>query len=211
MAKIILNGNEVILINMGNKKHHHKHKHFDIIHKDFGRGTHAKISIVKRRSDGELLIWKRPKRSNIYRHIESFRQEIKKSKYWRRFGVSQVRVFWHHDKISLLKTYIRGPTLKQMLEENPEFFSETESKPAKALGKLIRLLIDSGHYIADINRTNLIFDGDRWHIIDSSCIYGKTAFPNIRQKYKEAFFKSWHKSIPKNEKNSLLSFLHKYS
>lgn len=196
---------------MSNNKHHHKHDRFDVIHKDFAHGVHSKVSLVRRESDGQLLVWKRPRRTNICMHIESFRQEIRKSKFWRKFGVSDVRVFWHHDNISLLKTYIKGPTLKQMLKNNPKLFSETGSKPLKALGKLVRLLVDSEYYIADINRQNLIFDGDRWHIIDSSWIYGKTAIPDARQKYEKNFFKSWCKSIhSEKEIHALKSFLKKY-
>jgi tRNA A-37 threonylcarbamoyl transferase component Bud32 len=196
---------------MSNKKHHHKHDHFDIVREDFAHGVHSKVSLVRRESDGQLLVWKRPRKTNIYSHIESFRQEIRKSKFWRKYGVSDVRVFWHHDNISLLKTYIKGPTLKQMLEDNPKFFSETGSKPLKALGKLVRLLIDSKCYIADINRQNLIFDGDRWHIIDSSWIYGRTAIPDAQQKYEKTFFKSWHKSIrSEKEIHALKTFLKKY-
>lgn len=191
--------------------HGHKHEHFDIIHKNFAHGVHSKVSLVKRDSDGQLLVWKQPRRTDIYRHIESFRQEIRKSKFWRKFGVSGVRVFWHHDNISLLKTYIKGPTLKQMLEENPKFFSETENKPARELGKLIGLLIDSKCYIADLNRQNLVFDGDRWHIIDSSWVYHETAFPNVRQKYEKTFLRSWSKSLNSDKEiHALKSFLKKY-
>lgn len=191
--------------------HGHKHERLEIVHKDFAHGVHAKVSIVKRESDGKLLVWKRPRKTDIYRHIESFRQEIRKSKFWRKFGISNVKTDWHPDGLSLLKTYIKGPTLKQMLEKNPNFFSETESKPAKELGRLIGLLIDSKCYIADLNRQNLIFDGDRWHVIDSSWIYNEIAFPDIRRKYEKTFLKSWSKSLNSdNEIHALKSFLKKY-
>lgn len=196
-----------------NHKHHHHsnhNDHFDIIDKNFAHGVHSNISIVRRRSDGELLVWKQPRKTNIYAHVESFRQEIAKSKSWRKFGVSCVKIFWHPDNISLLKTYVKGPTLKQMLEENPRFFSETDTKPVKELGKLIKLLICSKCYIADLNRQNLIFDGNRWHVIDSSWVYRETAFPDIREKYKKFFLKSWSKSIPKNERRTVESFIDKY-
>lgn len=190
--------------------HHHNHDHFEVIDKNFAHGVHSKVSIVRRESDGELLVWKQPRTSNIYTHIESFRQEIIKSKSWRKFGVSNVKIFWHPNNISLLKTYIKGPTLKQILEENPRFFSETENKPVKALGKLVELLICSKCYIADLNRQNLVFDGDRWHVIDSSWVYRETTFPDIREKYKKFFLKSWSKSIPKDEKHAVKSFIDKY-
>ena len=70
------------------KKHHHRHEnkhenrhdHFKIIYKDCGTGR-SKVSLVKRKSDGELLIWKRSRHSYNPRRQESYRKEIKKSKY----------------------------------------------------------------------------------------------------------------------------------
>lgn len=190
---------------MGNKE-----EHFKIIHKDCGHGVHGVISVVERKSDGKLIIWKRP-RSNSYRHQESFRQEIRKSKLWRKFGISRVKVCWHPDKVSLLKTYIKGKTLKQILKDDPHFFSRTKRRSVEALGKLVELLIESKHYIQDVNRQNLIFDGKKWHVIDSSVIYAKTNRSDTRQKYKKAFLKSWSKSLDsKKEIHALKSFIGKY-
>lgn len=69
----------------------HKHKHLKIISKDCGHGVHAKVSVVKRESDGKLLIWKRPTSNNPI-HQKAFRKEIKRSRYWRKFGISKVKV-----------------------------------------------------------------------------------------------------------------------
>lgn len=197
---------------MDNTKHHSRHDHdlFKIIHKDCARGVHGKISLVKRKSDGKLIIWKRP-RSNDYRHIESFRQEIKKSKYWRKFGISRVKACWHNDKHSLLKTYIKGPTLKQMLRKGKLRFSKPNSRPVKALGELVGLLINSEHYIQDVNRQNLVFDGKKWQLIDSSAIHRKVDHSEVIQKYKKTFLRSWSKSLKSNdEMQSLTSFLNRY-
>ncbi len=195
---------------MGKKKYRSKRDHFKIVHGDCAQGVHGKISVVKRKSDGKLVIWKRP-RSRDYRHHESFRQEIKKSKYWRKFGVSQVKVCWHPDNKSLLKTYIKGKTLKQMLRKGLIHFSKPNSKPVRALGELVEHLVDSGHYIQDVNRQNLVFDGDRWHLIDSSTIHGGTSRSITRHKYRTAFTRSWSKSLhSKDEIRSLDSFLNKH-
>ena len=195
---------------MSNRESYHKHEHFSMVYKDCGHGVHGNISVVKRKSDGKLIIWKRP-RSHNSRHIESFRQEIKKSKLWRKFGVSQVKACWHPDNVSLLKTYVKGKTLKQTLSKNPKFFSRRDSKSTRALGKLVELLIDSKHYIADGNRQILVFDGKNWHIIDSSSIRGKTNKTDIRRRYRKAFLKSWSKSLGSSgEIHALKSFLNRY-
>lgn len=187
-------------------------EHFKIVgkYKNCGHGVHGMISVVKRISDGKKIIWKRP-RSSSQRHQESFRQEIKKSKLWRKFGISQVRACWHPDKRSLLKTLVKGSTLKQILRKHPHFFSRPSNKSVKALGKFVKIIINSRHYIADVNRQNIVFDGKKWQLIDSSMISGKKSKSETRQRYKKAFLRSWSKSLPsKKEIDHLKSFLKKY-
>ena len=96
------------------KNSHRKKRSFKIIHKDCGHGARSKVSIVKRKSDGKLLIWKQPLLDDKWHH-ESLRKEIKYSKFWRKFGVSRVKACWHSDGRSLLKTFIKGITLGNIL------------------------------------------------------------------------------------------------
>jgi hypothetical protein len=193
-----------------NKKHHHKHDHFELVNEDCGHGMHAKVSIVKRESDGQLLIWKRPVSSNP-EHQKAFRYEIKRSKYWRKFGVSKVKVCWHSDKHSLLKTYIKGKTLTQILKDDSQFFSKTKRRSLKALGKFLRLLIGSRHYIQNLSCENLVFDGKKWHVIDSSDVHERESRSRTRREYKRKFFGIWSKRLhSNNDIHYLKSFLEKY-
>ena len=195
---------------MGKKRHHHENDHFEIIHEDCGHGMHAKVSVVKRQSDGKLLIWKQPASSSP-KHQKAFRHEIKRSKYWRKFGISKVKVCWHFDKHSLLKTYIKGKTLTQILKDDPHFFSTTNRHSVKALGKFLRLLINSKHYIQNLSCENLIYDGNKWQVIDSSNIHGRESRSRIRRAYKKKFFGIWSNRLHSDDEiNNLKSFLEKY-
>jgi tRNA A-37 threonylcarbamoyl transferase component Bud32 len=193
----------------GKKKYCHKHDHFKIVHKDYGHGARSKVSIVKRKSknsDGKLLIWKQPLFDDRWHH-ESLRKEIKRAKLWRKFGVSRVRVCWHPDERSLLKTYIKGETLEQILKKSPGFFSR-KSRHLKALREFIGFLIDSKHYIYDLIGENLVFDGKRWNIIDSGSVRSRNTRSETKQEYKQEFLKSWSKGFSSQEEiNSLESFL----
>lgn len=183
----------------------HKHDQFIIVHKDFGHGARSKVSIIKRKSDGKLFIWKQPLLDDEWHH-ESLKKEIKYAKYWREFGVGDIKVYWCRDGRSLLKTYIGGDTLDQILEKNPRFFSE-KSRPLKALRELIGFLINSKHYISDLNGENLIFDGKRWHIIDSGSIYDRDSRSKVKKEYKESFLRRWSIKLSEQEINSLKLFL----
>ena len=183
-------------------------EHFKIIYKDCGTGR-SKVSVVKRESDGKLLIWKRA-RYHSPRRLESYRKEIDKSKYWRKFGISKVKVCWHPDKQSILKTYIKGKTLEQILKKKHSFFSKTDSKPVKALIKFLRLLVDSKYYIHDLKGANIVFDGDRWHVIDSGQAYSKKTRSATMREYRKNLLEKWSRGLDPNEVKSLKSFLKKY-
>ena len=188
----------------------HKQGRLKVIRKNFGHGVHAKVSIVKRKSDGKLLIWKRPSSGSSV-HQKAFRKEIERSKYWRKFGISKVKVCWHSDKRSLLKTYIKGKTLTQILKQDHKFFSKTRSRSTKALGKLVELLIDSRHYIQNLSCENLVFDGKKWQIIDSSNVRKRESSSDIKREYMKKFFGVWSKKIHSHDQNHhIKSFLKKH-
>ena len=185
-------------------------EHFKIVHKNCGHGARSKVSVVKRKSDGKLLIWKRPKSHN-YIYQESFRKELRKVKQWRKFGISKVKACWHPDRLSLLKTYIKGPSLKQILRNNPEFFSKEKGKYFRALRKFVGRLVDSQHYIHDLKGSNLFFDGKMWNAVDTGPIHKKSSRSATRREYRKFLLEKWSKNLrSKDEIKSLKSFLEKY-
>lgn len=182
---------------MGKDDHYNKHEHFDIIIKDYCHGARSKVSIIRRKSDGKLFILKQPLLDDDWHH-ESLQKEIRYSKYWRKFGISKVKIYWYSDKRSLLKTYIEGKTLEDMLKEGSLRFS-VENQSLKALRKFFGLLIGSKRYIGDLISENLVFDGEMWHVIDSGSIGDEESHSNVRQKYKIRFLESWSKGLSSNE------------
>ncbi len=198
---------------MGNNnhhKHHHRHDRLNVVRENCGHGMHAKVSIMKRESDGKMIIWKRPISSNP-EHRKALKKEIKRARYWRKFGISKVKICRHPDKISLLKTYIKGKTLAQVLEKDHHFFSKEDSRSVRSLGKFLRLLIDSRHYIQNLSCENIVFDGKKWHVIDSSNIQKRESRSRVKQEYRKKYFGIWSKRVHSDsEIRCLKSFLKKY-
>jgi hypothetical protein len=191
------------------RKHGHKHDSFKIIYKDCGTGR-TKVSIVKRKSDGRLLIWKRA-RSEGSRSKNFYKNDIKKSKLWRKFGISTVKACVHPDKKSVLRTYIKGSTLTQVLKKNPEFFSGSETEYRNALIGFIKLLIDSGHYIHDMKGANIVFGEGRWQVIDSGKADEQKNRSDVVHEYRENLMEKWSRSLhSENEVHYLELFLDKY-
>lgn len=189
-----------------------KHKGFKIAKRNCAHGVHGNINIIKNKSDGNEYIWKRPV-GNKRIHIKSFKKEIEKAKYWRKCGLSKVKICWHTDKKSLIKTLIKGPTLRQVLHDHQHFFSNTDKKANKELGKFVRCLVANRHYIQDCNRSNLVYDKEdcKWNLIDSSNIQKKSSRHEISSKFKKTFMRSWGSSLESHkEKDALKEFLDKY-
>jgi tRNA A-37 threonylcarbamoyl transferase component Bud32 len=106
-----------------------------------------------------------------------------------------------------LKTYIKGDTLDKILKENPGFFSR-KSRSLRALREFIGFLIDSKYYICDLIGENLIFDGKRWHIIDSGSVYYRGTRSRVKKEYKRKLLKRWSKILSSEQEIELLkSFL----
>lgn len=165
-------------------------EHLEVIHRVCGKGKHSRVSVVRRESDGKLFIWKRPV-SSSHIHKEAFKKEFKKSKFWRKHGLSKVEVRWHPDRRSLLKTLVKGPTLRDVLKEDRHFFYKKGNKKYSALKEFFWLLVKSGHYIGDVSPKNIAWDGQRWQIIDSSSIHEKENRSSLKQKYREKILNKW--------------------
>ena len=175
-------------------------KKFKVIHQNYGEGRHAKVSLIKRKSDKKLFIWKRP-RSDNPAHQRVFQEEHRRSKIWRELGISDVYVEWCPDNKSLLKTYIKGHTLAYKLKKDGHLFAKTDKKSMKELKKLFSHLIDSNTWVRDLGNKNLVFDGDRWQVIDSSDIFKMENRDVTKQIYKEELVKKWSKRALKKLSN----------
>lgn len=183
-----------------------KKERFKIV-REIHKGHRSEIRIVKRK--GELLIWKKPKPSRF--RPGSLENQIKRSKDWRKFGISKVKIWWHPDKTSLLKTYVDGPTLHKMLKTKDNFFSKAKGRPFKALVKFVKNLTGSKHFIHDMKCANIAFDGRNWQVIDSGPIY-KMSSSKTRKEYRKVLLEKWSRSLSsKKEIDSLRSFLKEYT
>jgi tRNA A-37 threonylcarbamoyl transferase component Bud32 len=184
-------------------------KHFEIINKDFSHGMQGSVSIVKRESDGELFVLKTPIEDN-YEHHRDFRREIRNARFWRKLGISKIDVKWDQDKKCLLKTYVNGKTLAQIEKENPLFFSKTDDRPVRELGKMLKHLIDEKYYVGDMSPDNMIYDGKIWQIVDSGSVHKRSSRSALRMEYKENLTGKWSRDLTNEGIYYLERFLDKW-
>lgn len=176
---------------------------FKIIEEKCGHG-HARVSLVKRKSDGKLLVWKRPKPG---RSSGSLGEQIKRSKFWRKIGISKVEMKWCPGRQSILHTFVDGHTLRHYLKNGEISFSEN-SKKLKALEEFVRRLMKSKSYIHDLKGSNIAWDGKNWNVIDSGKIDKKSNSSSTKREYKKFLYVKWSNSIDsKKERSDLKEFL----
>lgn len=171
--------------------------------KTLHKGHRSKVLLIKRNS--KLYIWKRAAKG--YSGEQSLKRQLKRIKQWKRFGLSKIKAKWY--KNGILKTYIKGDDLKDIIKDHDNFFSK-RSKELKALEKFVDHLIDSKRFIHDMKGLNIIYDGHDFQVIDSGPIY-KMGQSELKKEYRKILYIKWSKYLDSNsDKKDLKSFLAKF-
>ena len=176
----------------------HELRIIEQIHK--GRNN---IYIVEYR--GRTCLLKRPKDDSHARE-ESLKKQLKRIKFWKDHGLSTIKAIEYHNGI--IKTYIEGDTLKEIIDNDKHFFSESSSK-LKALKRFVRLLVKSRHFLHDMKGPNIVFGNDnKFQIIDSGPIYKRSNKYSLKKEYQKILYIKWSKLLDSSkEKKYLKRFL----
>jgi hypothetical protein len=177
----------------------------EVVREDFASGKHSRVSLV-RRADATLWIWKRPQDDSTA-HQVAFRKDMKRAKTWRALGLSNIEVEWHPDQRSLLRTYVPGVLAFERIQQRGFWTDEAYAKDRRALAQLIVHAAAQRAYVTDLNPKNLIFDGTRWHVIDSGTIYFGESPEGTLQTYQQKIVKIWAKKMPREHRPFLQEFL----
>ena len=164
---------------------------------------HGRNNIYTVKYNGHTCIWKKPKHSSHDR-TESLKRQLQRIKFWRKHGLSNIKAIRH--KSGIIKTYVKGKTLKTIIDKDKHFFSGN-SKELRALRRFVDLLIDSKHFIHDMKKLNIVFDGDIFQIIDSGPIYKRSNKYSLKKEYQKILYIKWSSSMDHDQKHHLKKFL----
>ncbi len=162
---------------------------YRMIRTHLGTGKNGRVSLIERLSDGALFAWKLPTVDDPKIH-EAFAKEERYGKEWRRYGQTDMQVFFADDGVTLLKSFVQGPTLKKLMQQK-NIFQHPESAEYQALVRFVRLVASSQQYISGLNAENIVFDGKRWQIIDGARATEMPTRADAFQKLREAGEKKW--------------------
>lgn len=155
--------------------------------------------------NGHTCLLKKPKDDSHTRE-ESLKKQLKRIKFWKDHDLSTIKAIEYHNGI--IKTYIEGDTLKELIDNDKHFFSESSSK-LKALKRFVRLLIKSRHFIHDMKGPNIVFgNNNKFQIIDSGPIYKRSDKSSLKKEYQNVLYLKWSKLLyTSKEKKNLKKFL----
>lgn len=180
----------------------------EVVKHKMGTGKHSLVSLVKDKKTGQLWALKRPLNGDK-EHAASFTSEIERAKLWRKANITTIEVKWAPDGVSLLKSYVEGPTLREVLEESPKFLNDPKDPKRLALEAFLRKLAKIDVYFGDLNAKNIIFDGKEWQVIDSGGDSQKESVSKASQEYFEKLPLKWRRSITYSGQDAVQDFFDK--
>ena len=163
---------------------------------------HGRNNIYIINYNGHRCLLKRPKDSSHTRS-ESLKKQLERIKFWRKHDLSTIKAMEYHNGI--IKTYIEGDTLKELIDNDRHFFSDSSSK-VKALKRFVRLLVKSSHFLHDMKGPNIVLsnDNNKFQIIDSGPIYKRTNKSSLKKEYQKVLYIKWSKLLDSSKERKYL-------
>ena len=141
---------------------------FEVVEDHIGSGKTSRVSLVKRRSDGQLFAWKVPKDASPATR-EMLAVLVERSKVWQRIGVARGEARIAADGATALQPYVPGRSLRSALLET-DLLRNPEHPLLPPLVETFRRMAAARVSVSGLNTDNLLFDGERWLVIDSGAI-----------------------------------------
>lgn len=139
---------------------------FEIISRFNGVGKSGHVHKVRRISDGVLFAFKVANITDA--GLAEFKHEMKHLKNYQKHHIATVETFLDESGKNLLKEWVDGETLRDILINNPGILQKEKDIKTKSLVIFLENVIKQKVEIKGINAENIIFDkkSKTWKIID---------------------------------------------
>jgi hypothetical protein len=108
---------------------------------------------------------------------------------------------WSSDGKAFDRTYIKGKTLKEIIETEPTFFTDSKHPAAIAFKNLFEELTRKKVYVGAMTSNALVYDGEKWNIIKPGRIRQREKLGLLIGEYVESLFASWSHNHPEHKAN----------
>lgn len=141
---------------------------YTLVKESIGQGKYSYVSLIRRDSDHQLFAWKR-KTGVQSNHGDAYRRHVNLHILWQALGVTDAEMILLKSKDeeeTILHRLVSGRTLKREVEHQ-NFFKNTNSIQFQTLLDLVETMVKNRIVLLDLNAKNIVFDGERWEVIDS--------------------------------------------
>lgn len=136
--------------------------------------------------------------------LDSFQRERSKQDAYERAGIPFAAII-KQDPVWILKDLVQGERADVWLEN---WNARAEPNGGPRMQSLVRLLVaisEQGIYIGDLNPTNLIWQNNRWVIIDSGTASYDYPPNKARKRFYEKNKERWERYFPSDEKRRIFN------
>jgi hypothetical protein len=170
-----------------------------------GIGKTSRVCRVRRTADGAELAWKIPVDDGP-RTRRDMELAVERSSQWVELGISSSPIVWGPGRASLLQPFVAGPTLEERIRADgvprPDCGTEHEQLVGLVLG-----LVGRGGYVSGLNASNLVFDGERWQVIDSGAVHRLSGVREAWPRQRKDLLRKWTRGGGRRRQAQVLAFL----
>lgn len=152
---------------------------YELVRPFIGAGKTSRVGLVRRIEDGAEFAWKIPE-SDSAASTRALLEVAARAREWVRLGANPDPALVAPDGRTVLQRYVDGVTLHGLLQgipRSPQQSTLAEERdtlistaPGVALAAMFASMARGGAFVSGLNPKNLIYDGDRWHVIDSGSV-----------------------------------------
>jgi hypothetical protein len=136
--------------------------------------------------------------------LDSIAQEPRKEALYRKYGIPHARIVESH-RHYVVKEWIDGTRADEWIKAWLSQSDARDHRPIDNLRVLVHRTAAQGVYIGDLSPRNLIWDGERWVVIDSGGIKEGFAAEDALSRYCDRLPRRWSKQ---GRKTPLFTTLH---
>ncbi len=148
---------------------------FQLIEKDIGEGKYSRVHLLERISDKKQFAWKIARTVTVEQDYWQFRKVANLHQAWVKLGLTSLDLFYLEDPSQKGSFYILHEmagkeTLVDIYKKYPNFIADFHNPYTQALDIFFATMTLQNVYIRDLNPGNIVWDGQRWQLIDSQSI-----------------------------------------
>jgi hypothetical protein len=162
---------------------------FETVREHLGAGKTCVVRLVRRVEDGALFALKVPRADDPATRA-LLEELIERSRVLTRLGLAPGELRRDPTGRVLLQPFVEGPSLRSLLAET-DLLTDAADPRLRDLAALFSRIVRARLCVSGLNSENLIFDGERFRIIDCGVIHRMVSGHGAWRRQREKLARHW--------------------